>query len=132
MLITRCWDGPLGAVSPLLAPSELIALPRTTASTRWPWRRASDSRSSTTTPTASAQAVPSAAAANGLQRPSTDSPRCRENSVNMPGVDITVTPPASASPHSPERSALTARCSATSDDEQAVSTVIAGPTRPRA
>ena len=50
--------------------------------------------------------------------------------MNVSGPDITVTPPASASEHSPERSACTARCSATSDDEHAVSTVIAGPSRP--
>jgi hypothetical protein len=31
--ITRCWEGPLGAVMPLLAPSWLTAEPRTTAST---------------------------------------------------------------------------------------------------
>ena len=45
----------------------------------------------------------------------------------MSGVAITVTPPASASAHSPSRSACAARCSATSDDEHAVSTVTAGP-----
>ena len=32
-------------------------------------------------------------------------PRCRLNSTNIPGVAITATPPASASEHSPERSA---------------------------
>ena len=47
--MTRCCDGPLGAVRPLDAPSWLIAEPRTTASTSWPLRRASDSRSSTRT-----------------------------------------------------------------------------------
>ncbi len=31
--MTRCWEGPLGAVSPFDAPSWLTALPRTTAST---------------------------------------------------------------------------------------------------
>ncbi len=46
------------------------------------------------------------------------------------GPAITVTPPASARSHSPERSAFAARCSATSDDEQAVSTVTAGPSSP--
>ncbi|GGV10491.1 hypothetical protein GCM10010245_19770 [Streptomyces spectabilis] len=45
-------------------------------------------------------------------------------------MDITVTPPANASSHSPDRSAWTARCSATSDDEHAVSTVTAGPSKP--
>ena len=53
------------------------------------------------------------------------------NATNVDGVDITVTPPASARSHSPCRSAVHARCSAVSDDEHAVSTVIAGPSRPR-
>ncbi|RPK54985.1 hypothetical protein EES42_42660 [Streptomyces sp. ADI95-17] len=48
----------------------------------------------------------------------------------MPGVAITVTPPASAIEHSPDRSDWIAQCSATRDDEHAVSTVIAGPSRP--
>ncbi len=73
--MTRSCEGPLGAVNPLLAPSWLTALPRTSASTRWPLRSASASRSSTTSPTPSDQAVPSAAAANDLQRPSRDSAR---------------------------------------------------------
>ncbi|PSK61028.1 hypothetical protein B0E53_06890 [Micromonospora sp. MH33] len=44
---------------------------------------------------------------------------------------ITVTPPATARSHSPARSACAARCSATSDEEQAVSTVTAGPWSPK-
>ncbi len=44
---------------------------------------------------------------------------------------MTVTPPASAIEHSPARSARTARCSATRDDEHAVSTVTAGPSKPK-
>ena len=51
--------------------------------------------------------------------------------MNASGLAITATPPASASEHSPERSACTARCSATSDDEHAVSIVTDGPSRPR-
>ncbi|QHF95429.1 hypothetical protein DEH18_17920 [Streptomyces sp. NHF165] len=43
---------------------------------------------------------------------------------------MTVTPPASARSHSPERSAWPAWCSATNDDEHAVSTVTAGPSKP--
>ena len=42
-----------------------------------------------------------------------------------------MTPPARARSHSPDRSACAARCKATSDDEHAVSTVTAGPSRPR-
>jgi hypothetical protein len=128
--ITRCWDGPLGAVRPLEAPSELTAEPRTTANGRRPARRAAESRSTSSTAAPSPHAVPSAAAENGLQRPSGARPRWRENSTNAVGVDSTLTPPTSASPHSPLRSACAARCSATSDAEQAVSTVIDGPSRP--
>ncbi len=43
---------------------------------------------------------------------------------------MTVAPPASAIVHSPARSAWHAKCSATSADEQAVSTVTAGPSKP--
>jgi hypothetical protein len=53
------------------------------------------------------------------------------NSVNTPGVAITVTPPASAMVTSPRRNDCTARCRATSDDEHAVSIVTAGPSRPK-
>ncbi len=51
--------------------------------------------------------------------------------MNASGVDMTVTPPARAMEHSPDRRACTARCSATSDDEHAVSTVTAGPSNPK-
>src|SRR5580692_5438063 len=129
-LMTRCCDGPFGAVSPLLAPSWFTALPATTASTRCPSRCASDSRSTTKIPAPSAQPVPSAAAANDLHRPSGARPRCRENSTNVAGVAITVTPPASASDDSPLRTDWHARCRATSDDEHAVSTDTAGPSSP--
>ncbi len=130
--MTRSWAGPLGAVSPLEAPSWFTALPRTSASTRCPLRRAEESRSSSTSPTPSAQAVPSAAAAKGLQRPSGARPRWRLNSVNIPGEDITVAPPARARSHSPARSACAARWIATSEEEQAVSIVMAGPSSPSA
>src|SRR5579859_3602919 len=82
-------------------------------------------------PTPSPQPVPSAAAAKALQRPSVASPRWRLNATNAPGEDITVAPPASAIVHSPLRSACTARCRATSDEEHAVSTETAGPSRPK-
>ncbi len=128
--MTRCCDGPFGAVKPLDAPSELTAVPRTTARIRRPSRWASERRCTSSTPTPSPQPVPSAPAANALHRPSGASPPCRENSENMPGVAISATPPASAMSHSPARSACAARCSATRDEEQAVSTVTAGPSRP--
>jgi len=81
-------------------------------------------------PTPSPQPVPSAAAANDLQRPFAASPRCREKPVKVSGVAMTVTPPASASSHSPDRNDCAARCKATSEDEHAVSTVTAGPSNP--
>ncbi len=129
--ITRCCEGPFGAVRPLLAPSWFTAEPRTTASTGCPLRRASDSRSTSSMPTPSAQPVPSAPAAKALHRPSVARPCWRLNSTNTSGVASTVTPPASAIVHSPLRSAWTARCSETSEEEQAVSTVTAGPSRPK-
>ncbi|PSK61881.1 hypothetical protein B0E53_06217 [Micromonospora sp. MH33] len=128
--ITRCWAGPFGAVSPLDAPSWLMALPRRTARIGWPLRWASESRSTSSRPAPSAQPVPSAAAANDLHRPSEASPRWREKPTNALGLAITVTPPARARSNSPARSAWAARCSATSDEEQAVSTVTAGPSSP--
>ncbi len=50
--------------------------------------------------------------------------------MNMCGAAITAAPPTSAIEHSPSRSARPARCSATSEEEHAVSTVTAGPSRP--
>ncbi len=74
--------------------------------------------------------MPSAPAANDLTRPSSARPRWRLKEVNVPGDGITVTPPASARSHSPDRSACTAKCSATNEEEHAVSTVTAGPSSP--
>jgi hypothetical protein len=48
-----------------------------------------------------------------------------------PGVAITVTPPASAIEHSPDRNACAAKCIAVNDDEHAVSTDTAGPCNPK-
>jgi hypothetical protein len=82
-------------------------------------------------PAPSAQPTPSAPSAKALQRPSGASPPCLLNSAKASGVAITVTPPASASEHSPERSAWVAQCAATKEDEQAVSTVAEGPSNPK-
>jgi hypothetical protein len=61
--MTRCWDGPFGAVSPFDAPSWFTAEPRTTASTGCPNRCASESRSTTNMAPPSDQPTPSAAPA---------------------------------------------------------------------
>ncbi|GLY15226.1 hypothetical protein Kisp01_22410 [Kineosporia sp. NBRC 101677] len=113
------------------APSWFTAEPRITASTGCPLRRASDSFSSIRTPAPSAQLTPSAASANDLHRPSGASPPWALNPRKGPGVAITVTPPARARVHSPERRAWAARCTATSEEEHAVSRVRVGPSRPR-
>ncbi len=128
--ITRSCEGPFGAVRPFEAPSWLTAVPRTTASTGWPLARASESRSTRSSPTPSEKPVPSASAEKARQRPSGESPRCRLNSIRVSGVDITVAPPTRARLHSPERRACPARCRATREEEQAVSTVTAGPSKP--
>jgi hypothetical protein len=44
---------------------------------------------------------------------------------------MTVTPPTRAREHSPDLSAAEAVCNATNDDEHAVSTVTAGPSKPK-
>ena len=54
----------------------------------------------------------------------------RLNSTKMSGVALTVTPPASAKSHSPDRNDCTAMCRVTNDDEHAVSTDSAGPSKP--
>ncbi len=73
--MTRCCDGPFGAVRPFDAPSWFTADPRTTARILRPLRCASDNRSSTSNPTPSAAPKPSASAENALHRPSTAKPR---------------------------------------------------------
>ncbi|GAA4152616.1 hypothetical protein GCM10022251_20970 [Phytohabitans flavus] len=128
--MTDCWEGPFGAVSPFEAPSWLTAEPRTTARISRPLRCASERRSRTSTPTPSAQPVPFAESAKERQKPSPASPPCLPISANVVGLDMMVTPPTTASPHSPARSERVARWSATSDEEQAVSMVTAGPTTP--
>ena len=77
-------------------------------------------------------ATPSAVAEKLLHRPSGDKPaQPAELHERALGVSISVAPPASASEHSPWRSAWQARCTVTSDDEHAVSTVMLGPLQPQ-
>ena len=95
--ITRCCDGPFGAVSPFDAPSWFTARPAhhrqhlvpVAPRVRQPLHAAARRR-----PRPS-RCRPRAAA-NALHRPSGASPPCRLNSTKAPGVAITVTPPASA------------------------------------
>ena len=103
--ITRCWEGPLGAVSPLLG----AVLVHGAAPHKRQHLMAVALRIGETLQQQHAHALGEAGAvrriAKDLQRPSGARPRWRENSTNTPGVASTVTPPASASEHSPERNA---------------------------
>jgi hypothetical protein len=129
--MTRCWDGPFGAVRPFDAPSEFTAEPRTVARIGCPSRSASERRASTSMPTPSDQPVPSASSENALHSPSGARPPWMVNPAKLMGVAITVAPPTSARSHSPPRNACAAQCMATSEDEHAVSTVTAGPSNPK-
>ena len=62
-----------------------------------------------------------------MQRPSADIMFDCEKLTVVSGVMIALTPPAMASDASPLRSPLHARCTATSDEEHAVSMVKLGP-----
>ena len=83
-------------------------------------------------PPPSAKPVPSAAAGERLAPAVRGQPALPAELDEDVGRGMTVTPPASARSHSPERSDCAARCSATSDDEHAVSTDTAGPSSPSA
>src|SRR3954464_5335083 len=127
---TDCCAGPFGTVRPLLRPSLLTALPRTTARIRSPSATASESRFRTTTPTPSLRTKPSARESNVLQRPSGAIMPHFEKHTYPSGESSTFTPPARARFVSPVRRLVHARCSATSDEEHAVSTATAGPLKP--
>ncbi|BFO16848.1 hypothetical protein SHKM778_32360 [Streptomyces sp. KM77-8] len=58
-------------------------------------------------------------------------PRWRLKALKVPGPPMTATPPARARSDSPALSDRTARCRATREEEQAVSTVSVGPSRSR-
>src|ERR1700743_1212432 len=126
-----CCAGPLGTVTPLLAPSELTAVPRTTARTRLASRSASSSRLSTTTPAPSPRTYPSADVSKVLHCPSGDSIPQREHAMLGPGLSSRLVPPTSAMYLSPQSRLWQARWTATNEDEQAVSRTTAGPRAPR-
>src|SRR5689334_25214900 len=87
--------------------------------------RASDFN--TTTPTPSPRTYLSARASKGLQRPSAAIKPALEKAMVGCGDRMRLDPPTSARVLSPARRLAHARCSATNDDEQAVSTARLGP-----
>ena len=130
--MTRSCASPLGTVRPALAPSWLSAEPRMTPQMRSPSASASASRLSTMMPQPSPRTYPSAATSKVLHWPSGASiPALPRSSLSRP-ERMMCTPPASARSASRRCSPTTAWCVATSEDEQAVSTAIAGPFSPSA
>ena len=130
--MTRSWEGPLGAVRPLEAPSWLTAEPRIVARIGWPLRCASERRSSSEHAGALGKAGAVGRLGEGLAAPvGGEAALAGELGEDAGGGDHRRAA-GQGQPHSPLRSAWEARCSATSEEEQAVSTVIAGPSRPSA
>mmetsp|Transcript_46861 Transcript_46861/g.151239 ORF Transcript_46861/g.151239 Transcript_46861/m.151239 type:complete len:291 (+) Transcript_46861:991-1863(+) len=122
----RCAE-PFGAVRLALRPSCRTAPPETVASEQ---ALAAASTRTVAAPTPSLRAYPLAAASNVLHRPSTDSmPAAAAPSVGC-GTSLRLTAAARAPSQSPLRAARHAPCSATSADEQAVSTLMHGPCMP--
>src|SRR5215831_3204637 len=129
--MTCSWACSLGTVRPLLGPSWFTAEPRITARMRSPEARASERRFNTTVAQPSPLLKPSAAASKVLARPSGARARDMERNTLISGAITRCTPLAKATSASLLRKALQARWTATSDDEQAVSTAMVGPCKPR-
>ena len=96
-----------------------------------PAASASDRRLRTTTPQPSPRTKPLPRASKVLQRPSGASAWARDTLLDECGERMRLTPHASAIEHSWLRRLWEARCSATSDDEHAVSTTRQGPWKSR-
>ena len=111
-------------------PSWLAAVPRITARIRSPSASASGNRLSNSTTQPSPATNPSAAMSNAWQRPVADSIPMAEPEQDLRGSNDTEAPPARAMSLSPSCRLRQATCTAARPDEQAVSTVIAGPRSP--
>jgi hypothetical protein len=127
-ITSRCPSG-FGAITPSDRPSLFTAEPLMTARMASRLRSALASGLSMTAPAPSPGTKPSAAASNTRQRPVGESAPERERSKYGVGVSSRLTPPAIAMSHSPRRRLSQARCTATSEAEQAVSTARLGPLR---
>ena len=129
--ITAACPRTLGAANPTDVPPSLVtAVARMTARM---WSRsasASLSRFSSTMPAPDVYTTPEAALSNGRHRPSRLSVPSCSHQYPWPNGTSRSTPPASASSHSPARSAAAARCTVTSELEQAAATAMLGPRRP--
>ncbi len=127
--MTLCCDGPFGAVRPWVWPSWFTADPRISARIGSFAASALESRLSTMTPHPSPRTKPSARASKVLHLPSADSACSLETATPKCGDRSKLEAPTIARSHSLLRRLLVARCSATSDEEHAVSTERLGPLR---
>ncbi len=128
--ITASWAPRSGTVSPREAPSLLTALPRITQCTRSPSARARSRVLRTTATPPSPRTYPLARASKVKHRPSGDSAPKRALSALLCGDSTRLAAPTIARSDSPERRLSPARCTATRDDDWAVSTVRLGPVTP--
>ena len=128
---TRVWAAGLGAVSPLVRPSLLIALARITPWIGSPAARAAGNGRSRTTPTPSLGTKPSARSSKARQRPLGASAPILANAWKFFSHRLSCTPPAKANSHSPRWRLSIARCTATSELLQAVLTGRLGPCKSR-
>ncbi len=129
VVTSSAWASAFGAVSELARPPWFSALPRSTARIASPSRSAAASGLSTTAPTPSPRTYPSASLAKVLHRPSGLSIPARCALTKVSTLSSRLTPPATAASQAPDRMASTARWTATSELEQAVSTGSLGPRR---
>ncbi|KGC24078.1 putative aT-less polyketide synthase [Burkholderia gladioli] len=124
-----CCASALGAVMPLVAPSWLMPLPTITPWIRSPSARASSSRLSTSTATASPDTMPLARSSKVWHLPSAASICALPAAAPKCGVACRNAPPARIRSVSWLRRLSHPRWIATSELEQAVSIVTAGPFR---
>ena len=129
---TAACASPEGIAMFMVWPSWLAAVARITPRIRSPSRCASARRLSSSTTQPSPDTKPSALTSNAKQCPVPDSMPPADAEADLRGSIITLTPPANASLLSPSLRLRQAWWMAYSPEEQAVSTVEAGPCSPRA
>ncbi len=126
--ITRSWAGPLGAVRPLLAPSLVDGSAADHAEDPAAVAPGVGEPLQQEDAGAFGPGGPVRPRGEGLAAAVEARPRCRLNSTNRVGAASTVAPPARARPHSPLQR-LRGEVDRDEEEEQAASTVIAGPPR---
>mmetsp|Transcript_10407 Transcript_10407/g.63538 ORF Transcript_10407/g.63538 Transcript_10407/m.63538 type:complete len:217 (+) Transcript_10407:12122-12772(+) len=124
-----CWDGPFGAVKELLRPSWFTEVARNAANPSMPPREEELDQTNRETQ-ASPRTYPLAAASKVLHRPSNANMPALWNIDVVSGAKVKFTPAARASSQAPRRMLENDTWVATKEEEQAVSTLKAGPFQP--